>query len=231
MATRNGSLGVHEEIMLLALHDEKGTVASGTWYNLALGGAILSELLLRGIVEVESAGKKSFLKLLNKKFTGDDALDAAIEKISKAKRRATLETWVSRLSGIRDLRHRVARLLCKREILRADEKQILLFFKQRIYPERNHGPEQKVIARLSDAIFGNGQKTDPRTIVLLSLAHSSDLLKVLFDKKELKSRKSHIEQLADGNTLGDATKAAVQSAQAAIMVATMIPVITTTVHS
>ena len=230
MSFQNHHLPLHQEIMLLALSDEKGTILSGSWYRLSLGGAILSELLFRERVEIEYERKKKFLKLVSKKPTGDEVLDTAIEKIETAKRRATLEAWVSRLAGIKGLHHRIAMQLCDRKILRANEKQILLFFKQRIYPERVHGPEKEIIARLNDAIFKSGQKADPRTIVLLSLANSSNLLSAIFDKKRLKKRKSHIDNLIQGATLGDATKGAIESAKAAIMVATMVPLMTTTIH-
>ena len=40
------SLLLHEQIVLLALRDDKGTPESGTWNNLAVAGAIVAELLL-----------------------------------------------------------------------------------------------------------------------------------------------------------------------------------------
>ncbi len=228
---RHQRLGLHQEVLLLALKDEQGVPFSGTWHCIALGGAVLSELMLRDIVKVDDEGKKSFLKLVNKKRTGDDVLDEAIDKIACAKRRATLRTWVTRMSQIKQLRHRVARQLCDLKILRANEKQVLLIFKQRIYPERDHGPEREILARMNDAVFSTGQEADPRTIVLLSLAHSSGLLRKLFDKRRLKSRKAHIEKVVAGATLGNATKQAIEAAQAAVMVAAMVPAITAaTVH-
>ena len=36
------NLFLYEEIMLLALKDEEGTIASGTMYNYADGGAIIA---------------------------------------------------------------------------------------------------------------------------------------------------------------------------------------------
>ena len=42
------SLFLHEEILLLALKDEEGTIASGTWYQQAIAGAILATLYLYG---------------------------------------------------------------------------------------------------------------------------------------------------------------------------------------
>ena len=127
-------LFLHEEVLLLAMQDEKGTIASGTWYTLALGGAILSELMMNKRIEVEAEGKKQFVRLISSKKLGEDVLDEALEKVVDAKRRATLQTWVNRFAGIRQMKNRVADGLCKRGILRADEKQILLFFTKRIYP-------------------------------------------------------------------------------------------------
>ena len=42
----NHSLFLHEEILLLALRDEEGTIA-GAMYQYAIGGALLAELLLQ----------------------------------------------------------------------------------------------------------------------------------------------------------------------------------------
>ncbi len=52
------SLYLHEEIMLLALRDEQGTVEYGTNYVYAMCGGILAELLLAGRITVEDNRKK-----------------------------------------------------------------------------------------------------------------------------------------------------------------------------
>ena len=84
-----------------------------------------------------------------------------------------------------------------------------------------------MIERLKRAIFTDTRDIDPRTVVLLSLANSTGLLKVVFDKKELKSRKARIKQIVDGEVMGKAATEAIQAMQAAIMVACMMPAITT----
>jgi len=54
------NLFLHEEIMLLALRDEEGTIASGTMYQYAIGAAVLAELLLNKRIAVgEPRGKSS----------------------------------------------------------------------------------------------------------------------------------------------------------------------------
>ena len=53
MTAPNEKLFLHQEILLLALRDERGTIESGTMYQYAVGGAILSELLLANRIAVE----------------------------------------------------------------------------------------------------------------------------------------------------------------------------------
>ena len=49
----------------------------------------------------------------------------------------------------------------------------------------------------------------------------------VFDKKELKARKDRIERVVEGNAMAEATKEAIEAVQAAIMVAVILPTITT----
>ncbi len=214
------ALFLHEEILLLALRDEEGTIASGgTMYQYAIGAAILAELLLSKRIEVEQSGKRKLVNLINQSPLGEPLIDECLEKVISAKRRAVLQTWVSRFAGVKNLKHRVARQLCRRGILRADEDKVLLIFTRKIYPEVNPGPERELIERLRYAIFTDAGDIDPRTVVLLSLANSTGLLKVVFDKKKLKSRKARIKQIVNGEITGKAATEAIQAMQAAFMVA------------
>jgi len=222
------NLFLHEEILLLALRDEEGTIASGTMYQYAIGAALLAELLLSKRIEVEQSGRKKLVNLVSPTPLGEPLIDECLEKVSSAKRRAVLQTWVSRFSGVKNLKHRVARQLCRRGILRADEDKVLLIFTRKIYPEVNPEPETELIERLRTAIFTDTEDIDPRTVVLLSLANSTGLLKVVFDKKELKGRKARIKQIVNGEIMGKAATEAIQAMQAAVMVACIMPTLMTT---
>jgi len=225
------TLFLHEEILLLALRDEEGTIASGTMYQYAIGAALLAELLLSKRVEVEQTGKRKLVNFVSTSPLGEPLIDQCLEKVINAKRRAVLQTWVSRFAGIKNLKHRVAQQLCRRGILRADEDKVLLLFTRKIYPEVNTGPERELIRRLEHAIFTDTRDIDPRTVVLLSLANSTGLLKVVFDKKKLKGRKARIKQIVDGEITGKAATEAIQAMQAAVMVAVIMPSVMTTTMS
>ncbi len=223
MTGLNNRLYLHEEIMLLVLRDEQGTIEFGAWYNQAVGAAVLSELLLAERIEVE-VGKKRMVNVLDDRPLGEPVIDACLEKIATAKRRASATNWVSRFGNLKQLKHRVAQGLCRRGILRADEDKVLLLFSRRIYPELNPGPERQLIGCLRQAIFSDVEPDDIRTVVLVSLANACDLLKYTFDKKQLKGRSKRIEQLSNGDLIGSAAKEAIQAVQAALIVAAVVPV-------
>lgn len=224
----NHDLHLHEEILLLALRDREGTVASSVFYHHAIAGAVLAELLLRGRLDVEVDRKKKFIRLLDSTPVGDPVIDECLEKVRLAKKRAQAPTWVSRFSAVKNLKHRVARRLCDFGILRAGEDKVLLIFTRKIYPEIDPGPERALRDRLHRAVFTESGDVDARTIVLVSLANASGLLRVTFGKKEVKARKDRIERIVNREVSGRATAEAIQAVQAAILAASIVPIITTT---
>lgn len=225
------ALHLHEEIMLLALRDEQGTVASGSMITYAVGGAILAELLLANRIAVEADKRRKLVQLSSAEPLGDPLLDECLGRVASAKRRASLRTWVTRFAGIKDLQRRIAERLCERRILRAEEGTFLLVFSRTTYPEADPKPERELIERLRQAIFTESRQIDPRTVVLLSLADKADLLKNAFEKSKLKSRRARIAKVVNGELVGAATREAIEAVQIAIAVAVIIPAITVTTSS
>ncbi|MDY0109838.1 MAG: GPP34 family phosphoprotein [Candidatus Krumholzibacteria bacterium] len=223
--TVSKKLYLHEEIMLLALKDREGTVAAGSTYHFAIGGAILAELMLQKRLEVEKDGKKRFARVVNRTPVGNSLLDNCLTKLDAAKKRAQLSTWVSRFANTKNLKHLVAGRLAERGILRVDKDKVLGIFTRTIYPEVDPGPERALLARLEQAIFTESSNVAPRTAVLVSLANSADLLRYAFDRKQLKSRRTRIERICNGESTGKATREAIAAMQAAVMVACIMPAI------
>ncbi|MDH3455300.1 MAG: GPP34 family phosphoprotein [Gemmatimonadota bacterium] len=223
-------LHVYEELMLLALRDKEGTIHFGANYLYALGGALLAELLLEKRIEIEDEKKKFVVAKRGEKL-GDPLLEECLERIATAKRRAPMRSWVTRFAGIKQLKHRVAQQLCDRGILKADEDKVLLIFTRKIYPERDPTVEREIVARLKSAIFTYTTEVDPRTVVLIALAHPTGLLRGAFDRKKLKDRKKRLDQIVAGNILGQTTKEVMEAVQAAVAAAAVaVTVATTTSH-
>lgn len=218
-------LHIYEEILLLALGDKKGTILFGVNYPQAIAGAILAELLLNHKIEIESSGKKKFVKLANQKSTENVLLDECINKIATAKRRSQLQNWVQRFANISRLKHKAAQSLCRNGILKLEEDKVLFIFNRKIYPEIDPRPEKRLMDKLYQAIFGTSKKIDPETVILISICNSTGILRQIFDKSRLKEKKTRIKEITSGNLVGEATKDAIEAMQAAIMVAVIIPAV------
>ncbi len=214
-------LHLYEELLLLALRDEEGTIANGGMLEFALGGALLSELLLQERVHADSAEKH--MKARELKSSGVELLDEAWRMIADAKHMADAKNWVSRFAQIKRLRHRVAEGLCDKGILREEEGKVLWVFTRKLYPEVNHAPEDEIVERLHRAIFSNDRDLDPRTAVLIALAYHAELLQNVFPRKELKERKQRIAEIVKGDAVGQAAQEAMEAMQTAILVACIMP--------
>ena len=217
------ALRLHHELLLLALHDEKGTIAFAQMLDLGLAGGVLGEFLLDGRVELRPEGRKGgpLVTVVSRATFGDPVLDDGLKRLTAAKRRASPQSTVSSLSRIKDLRARTATALCRRGILRENEDRILLLFKRRVYPTVDPTPERALVERVREAIDGSEPEVDARTALLVQLARTTGALRAIYSRKELKERKGRLDAMkAMAGEGGEATRVAVEAAQAA-MVAVM----------
>lgn len=230
MAVRN--LPLHEELMLLSLKDREGTVLTGAMYHHAVGGAILAELLMSERIRFEARGKKQLVLLADGSPMGDPILDEWLQAIQEREKPRTAEDWVQRMAQMKELKHRVATELCRKGIVRVKEDKVLWIFSRKVYPELDPGPEREIDGRVERAILREKEEVDPRTAVLIALAHQTGVLKGVLNKDRLKKHKARIEEIAKGHATAEATKAAIEAMNAAIVTATLIPVmVATTVTS
>lgn len=209
------ALGLHEELLLLALHDERGTVdwrAKGLRF--ALSGALLGELLLRGGIRLEDE-RKHFVEGLRAAPWGDDLLTETMVRIAASKRRQRLRVWVARLGGTRRLIERIALQLVERGALRVAEERVLWIFRRRIYPELDGRRERALRARIESAIKQTGPAPDERTVFLIALAHTAGLLTVAFGRPFVREHRQRIKSLGEGNVLAGAARAAQEAVAAA----------------
>ncbi len=219
-------LFLYEEIMLLALRDDKGTVSSH-YAEYAIAGAVLAEVLLESRIAIDNSSKK-LIELKDKTRIGDPIIDEAVALLAKSRKPVPLQTWLDQIANIKELRHKVAKQLCERGILSAEESKVLLLFTRRVYPEINPEPEKKILQRLRNAIFGSSDEIDPRTMVLISLAHSARLLEENFGHAEIKLQRERIKRIVDGEIAGNATKEVITACETVLIVTTIIPTILAT---
>ena len=93
-------LHLHEEVLLIALRDKKGTIECGVPYGMAMGGAVMAELMLDGRVVIEeSRRKKKLVTLKDDTPYGDPVLDEFLGRIARSKKRSDVKTWISRVAN------------------------------------------------------------------------------------------------------------------------------------
>jgi hypothetical protein len=216
------NLHLHEEILLLALDDEKGTIGMGSLWNQAAGGAMVAELMLAGRVTVGDQ-KKGTLTVVDPTPVGDPLLDQALAEIADREKPRKGSDWVQHFAGWKKLHHRIAGELVRKRVLREEEGKVLWIFDTVHYPERDGRHEREVIRRLREAIFTDGDDVTPRTMVLVTLADAAGLLGEVFDKKQLKGRKERLKAIREGEAAGQMTRDAIEAVQTAMMVAAVVP--------
>jgi golgi phosphoprotein 3 len=206
-----------EDLLLLALDDDKGSVSwqRSDALSHGLGGALLMDLALHD--RIDTPDKK--VVLTNSSPIGDEVLDAALETIRSSDRPRDAKHWVNKLGGRKGLRKQLARRLVQRGILREQEHTFLWVFHHQSFPTSDPDPESELRGRLRDVVL-TGAEPDVRTLLLLSLVKACSLTDSLFAKEERKQAKRRIEELVDDEQLGRAVGGAIADA-AAVVAATV----------
>lgn len=209
-----------EELLLLALDDERGTVhATAMALDCGLAAALLMELaaagrlqLRAGRVHVETDGEHRHLLL-------DDACDAIA-----AARPHDVGHWVRQLPrSLQGLRPRLLEELVRKGALQRREQRVLLLFHREVFPERDGRVEHDIRSRV-DAVLLHGEDGDARTRILAQLAHACRITAALYPRNRRAAVKARIEALtARGDAcigaVGAVNQAVVAASQAAVMAA------------
>lgn len=221
-------LHLYEQMLLLALDDERGTVHFGVSATHAVAGALLAELLLDGRLTLDGDGKSAHLVVASAAPVGDELLDECLRMVVADSRARKASHWLMKFTSIGKLHHRAAARLVDRGILRIEQDRILLLFERTRYPEKDRRPERELRLELKRALLGSGRDIEPRTVTLIALAHRTGLLARALDKRLLKDRRDRLERIASGDVAAGAAREVLAAMQAAIMVAVIVPTITST---
>ncbi len=204
-----------EELLLLALHDEKGSVipSATSVLNGALIGAVLMELGLAGRVQENPDGGL----VADPTPTGNAILDEALQRIADADRPRPASYWVGRLAGrMPRLKDRLLEELVARGVLERRERRILWVFPSRSFPLADAAAEQQVRDRIR-AVVLDGRPPDQRTAALIGLIRACNLIDEIFAPHERAPANRRISELtseeaASGGILGSGLEAALMAA-------------------
>lgn len=188
-------LGLPEELLLVALDDERGTLLPTRPFalELAVAAALIMELTLARRLDTDP----NRVFVTSGEPTGDPLLDEALASI--VAEGATLGTadWLRRLASTSPpLPERIIDRLVQRGVLRSQEKRLLWVFKTRAYPPTSGLEEKEVRSRVM-TLLNNSDIPDPRDALLIGLLKACGILELLLSEIELQRLQSRIDQIVN----------------------------------
>jgi len=221
-------LSLPEQLLLLALHDEKGTILSSASMSIRYGlaGAIIMELALREKVEIRD--KK--LVLVNDSYTGDSVLDEAMALMKNLGKGKNAGYWVNKLTSKIKIQEIMLERLVDKGILKTEEHKILWIFDSPHYPMKDSGEEFKIREHIRRIILHN-DTAEARVAVLIGLVNACRLTNEIFSKQERKDAKKRIKEIMENDLIAKAVADTVVAIEAALMVVIFAGAATTTINS
>jgi hypothetical protein len=192
-----------EELVLLALNDEKGDFGlhlSRMKFENALAGTVLMDLAFLNRIDTDLEQ----LILVDPAPTGDALFDSVMAMIVGEKGKRDASDWIQevryRHPNLRDL---FIQKLIDRGILRKEEQKILWVFKHRRYPMIDHREVKEVRTRIRETVLSD-TIPDPRDVVLISLMTACELIDEVFSREERKAALDRIHQISRMDLIGQA---------------------------
>jgi hypothetical protein len=221
------ALTLADELALLAYDDDGAAQLSSPTLDYGLAGGVLIELALAE--RVETLDER--LAVIDATPLGHPVLDAALARIAADEKRRKPKDWVSKLS--KDLRGQVLDGLAARGILRRVDDKVMWVFPRTRYPAPygvEPPAETEARQRLVAAVNADGP-VDARTAALCALVRAVKYDKKVFADLPRDRVKARLQEISEGDWAATAVKKAVEEMEAAIMVAIMVPVMTTTTNN
>lgn len=210
-------LTLPEELLLLALHDTKGSITANasTAIEYALAGGQLIELAVAERISLES----KHVAVTDAAPFGDELIDAALVRIAAEAKARTAKWWVNALHGKTKARY-LSRLRA-RGVVSTEHHRMLGILPVTRHPQTDPAVEQEIRARLRHVLLEGGQP-DERTVGLVGLVSACNLVGVAIpDRAERKNAKAQIKSITEGRPVGTAVKAIVDEINAAVMITVM----------
>ncbi|TGE38541.1 GPP34 family phosphoprotein [Desulfosporosinus fructosivorans] len=192
-------LSLDEELLLIAYHEEKGTLRMAAYSKLdvCFVGALLMNLALLKRLRV----RPKTLEVVDRKPTGQVDLDAFLKQIGDSEHIKSTDFWIKELKkGVKPRIKEKLEKLVDHGILNHDERKVFWFFTINCYPTRDDRPKREILRHLQTVIL-RGETPDPKTEMLISLVWASGLGNTVFDSDERKDANKRIKEIAKLNLI------------------------------
>jgi len=212
---------IAEDLLLLLLHDEKGSVQHTYHLDPVLGGALLVELALGGHVEPVPQEKRwGWMPKDKVRATSDVPADPLLREAQAtlAEKERTAQDLVTRLG--RKRRDPLLERLADRGLVRREQSKVLGLFPRTTWPEADGRHEEALRARL-EAVLLRDDVPDDRTGALVALLSGADVAQkvVRSERRRPRDVAKRAKAVAEGDWAAAGVKDAIAAANAATMAA------------
>ena len=207
---------IAEDMLLLLLDDEKGTIVGTSHLQIVLGGAMLIELATTGTVIVEEKKgmwKSAKLRVQPGSLPDDVLLRRAADAVAEKERSG--QDLVTRLGkGVQD---ELLGRLEQRGVLERKEDKVLGLFPRRRWPTVDSTHEDAVRRQLTAALV-QGVQPDQHTACLIALLAAIDRAHKVVDRDGLPAGqvRKRAKEIAQGEWAAKAVKDAISASTAAV---------------
>ncbi len=214
------NLTLVEEILLLLLDDEKGTLPPVPQLTLhfVLAGGVLMELAINNRIDCHI----DTLEIIDSKPLNNPILDPYLQRICNEPEHKDVKFWINAIAddgaAIVDLGFQ---RLVERGVLGESEKRFLWVMKTRSYPMIDGTVEREVKLRIMNILYSE-EIPDQRDVVIFCLMDACDMFRTLLGPVELSRMRPRISDVSKLDLIGQATTKLIREIQVAL-VATHAP--------
>ncbi|MFH1050373.1 MAG: GPP34 family phosphoprotein [bacterium] len=197
-------LTLPEQLMLIALKDEKGTVLFTAMGILPFSiiGAIMIELYFANRIDYED----NKIIVTDPTPTGNSFFDEVLKIIVDSGKKKDAKYWLLKIDGkIKNIKENTLQHLVKSNVLKEEKYKVLSLITKTKFPTINPEPEKELRAKIKKFIL-KYENPDEKNIALLCLVQVTRLLEDLFEKDEIRKAKERINELVERTHMGDAIR-------------------------
>jgi golgi phosphoprotein 3 len=194
-------LSLPEEVLVLALDDQKGTIipVAEKPLSMALISAALSELCLRHKIRID---EYSMVSVLDTTETGEPLLELILARMRQQTHEQPAAYWLQSLGSLGQSAVDLVRdSLVRKGVLKIETTRKLLIFTEERALNRNDLYERSIRERVRNAVL-NGGPADERTMALIGLVKMAQLTETVFGFEDATRARARIDEMTTPQAAG-----------------------------
>ena len=188
-----------EELLLIAIDDEKGTLHSSVLRPMDYGvaGALLMDLLLSDRIRIQDGQ----VKMADRSPTSHPILNDLLERIPNYPD-GSLDALVGAIGDDKqNYQEQVIEQLVQNRIVTQEEHRTLGVFSSFRYPLRDPTAKNLAVRCLRDVVL-NDKPPDRPMVYLISLVRAMDLTRMIFERSERRKAQEAMHRIAGDEPVG-----------------------------